>query len=130
MKKYERMLDVAIGTAAKNRTRFPLKLFFVVVNMSVLISWVALLVGYTVQQTAGLIPPAINAGCHMLADSSAFGLMQNVTPPFNITRRQLRGERDRRAPLPPAPPAHASRLALRAAPWRRSLEDGESADGK
>merc|ERR1712136_660446 len=49
-KRYEKMLDMAMQSANKNKTRFPLKLFGFVINSAVLGGWIVLAASPLVKQ--------------------------------------------------------------------------------
>jgi len=74
-KRYEKMLDLAIQIASKNKTRFPLKLFGFVINMTLLTTWVALAGTPLIKQVSAMVPGIAMASCQWVEHSS---LMQHA----------------------------------------------------
>jgi len=65
-RRYEKMVDMAMQAANKNKTRFPLKLFGFVINVTLLMTWVALAASPLAKQAQVMAPIAVKAGCEWL----------------------------------------------------------------
>jgi len=68
-RRYEKIVDMAIQTASKNKSRFPLKLFGFVINVTLLTTWIALAVSPLAKQAQQMAPHLVAAGCHWLEHS-------------------------------------------------------------
>jgi len=69
VRRYEKMVDMAIQAANKNKTRFPLKLFGFTINLALLTTWIVLAVSPLAKEAQQMAPGLAVAGCHYLEHS-------------------------------------------------------------
>mmetsp|Transcript_20492 Transcript_20492/g.37270 ORF Transcript_20492/g.37270 Transcript_20492/m.37270 type:complete len:1619 (+) Transcript_20492:52-4908(+) len=96
-KQYEKMLDMAIQAANKNKTRFPLTLFGFVINMSLLFTWIVAAVTPLLGQVQSVVPPLVLQVCDAVDHSAlmnwadnALDQAQNATEAFSHGKVKLR----------------------------------------
>jgi len=77
-RRYEKMVDMAIQAANKNKTRFPLKLFGFVINMALLTTWIALALSPLAKQAQQMTPELVSMGCDWLEHSEFVREADNV----------------------------------------------------
>lgn len=68
-RRYEKMVDMAIQAANKNKTRFPLKLFGFTINMALLATWIILAVSPLAKQGQQMAPSLVSMGCKYIENS-------------------------------------------------------------
>eukprot|EP00450_Noctiluca_scintillans_P030873 CAMPEP_0194551458 /NCGR_PEP_ID=MMETSP0253-20130528/96231_1 /TAXON_ID=2966 /ORGANISM="Noctiluca scintillans" /LENGTH=1443 /DNA_ID=CAMNT_0039398917 /DNA_START=47 /DNA_END=4378 /DNA_ORIENTATION=+ len=78
-KRYEKMLDMAMQSASKNKTRFPLKLFGFVINSAVLGGWIALAASPLVKQAQVMGPSVVKMGCVWLEEHALEQQMEDTS---------------------------------------------------
>lgn len=78
-KRYEKMLDMAMQSANKNKTRFPLKLFGFVINSAVLGGWIVLAASPLVKQAQVMGPSVVKMGCVWLEEHALEQQMEDTS---------------------------------------------------